>query len=122
MGEHTYLVRYFPFFLKMNEKKESAKVYFAVSACPQNVFVQFDERTKSEYGDCRWMYIKHLMDVEKQYALLEETVPALWEAIQSLEAKLEASQNKNALSKAEEKEEVQEERKGLGSLIPEKED
>jgi hypothetical protein len=89
------------------EETKDTRIYFGVKACPMKTFVEFDNECKENYGDCRWMYIQHLMEVERLYSVLLGK-------IDDIEYRLESLENPEVDKDVDTQEEP---RRGLGSLI-----
>jgi hypothetical protein len=91
----------------MEEKSvNGTRISFGVNACPMRTYVQFDEETKKNYGDCRWMYIQHLMEIEELYDVLIGKISEIESRLSELESADEQQDNTQ-----------EEPRTGLGSLI-----
>ena len=101
----------------MTEKKTSAQVSFRIGSCPQNVYESFDGRAEEHFGHCYWMYIKHLMEIEQNYELVNvhmEELRARVELLEAVTSQTDVQPEPNALTAMEE----EEPRTGLGSKIP----
>jgi len=48
------------------DDKGNVKVYFGVGDMPMKVYEEFNDYSKKEFGDVRWMAIKQLLDIAKQ--------------------------------------------------------
>jgi len=68
--------------VKLTEKENGQTViYFGVGDMPMNTFEEFENICKREFGGCRWMFIKTLLEAKKCLDTVEASYDNSFDAI-----------------------------------------